>query len=76
MLALGGTPQIPTPVAQLLLQMSDVFRDRLDTRSNPVEAFEPGCHFLDHCEESLIDAGTGQIELDLPSWPFRLIEMH
>ena len=57
-LALGGTTKIPASIAQLLLQVRNVFRDRLDTRSNPVEAFEPGCDFLHPCKEPMINAGT------------------
>jgi len=76
MLALRRAAQIPPPIPQLLHEVLDVLSDRLDTRSNPVEALEPGCHFLHHGEEPFLDAWAGQLEGYLPGRRFRLIERH
>ena len=74
MLALRGAARIPVPVSQLLLEVFDVLGDCFDTRSNPVEALEPGCHFLHYCEAPFVDAWTGQIKFYLPEWRFWLID--
>ena len=65
MLALGCPTQIPTPVAQLLLQMGDVLRNRFDAARRTIETIQARCQILHDGQKGVINAGTGQIESNL-----------
>jgi hypothetical protein len=75
-LALGCPSKIPAPIAQFLLQVGDVLRNRFDAARHTIETFQPRRQILHNSQKDVINAGTGQIEGNLSGWRLRLVERH